>query len=230
MTKKITTGQLVFAAVYNLFWPALLFFLAGDWSWLQGWIFATWYILLAGITMTYLYFKDPELLAERFRRVGTGNQKSWDKYFILAITILFLIWMVVMPLDARRFNWSTGFPRILNFIGVTFLLLSFFFFFRSFKDNTFASPLVRIQEERGQQLVTTGVYGFVRHPMYLGALLMFLGAPFLLASYWGIAVAAVIILLVAFRTVGEERMLMQEFPNYREYKQTVKYRLIPYIW
>jgi protein-S-isoprenylcysteine O-methyltransferase Ste14 len=108
------------------------------------------------------------------------------------------------------------------------LLLSFFFLFRSFSDNTFLSPLVRIQEERKQQLVTTGVYRFVRHPMYLGAILI--GTPFLLGSYYGLALGLIMIVLIAMRTIGEEKMLMKEFRDYEEYKKKVRYRFLPFVW
>jgi protein-S-isoprenylcysteine O-methyltransferase Ste14 len=177
-----------------------------------------------------LYLRDPGLLAERYRKPGTGNQKSWDKMLFALIMTVFLAWVVVIPLDSKRFAWTTQYPVILEYVGGAMLLLSSFFLFRSFTDNTFLSPLVRLQRERQHQLVTTGVYGFVRHPMYLGALLMFLGAPLLMGSYAGIGIGFLMIVLMAVRALGEEKMLADEFEDYAPYKQKVRYRFIPFIW
>jgi protein-S-isoprenylcysteine O-methyltransferase Ste14 len=230
MNRKTSTGQLIFLIVYVMLCSALVLFISGDWLWLEGWIFAGWLVLTVGITATYLYFKDPALLAERFRKTGTGGQMTWDKHVITAIRLIFMASLILMPLDAKRFNWSANFPFFLKLIGIAFLLIASFFLFRSFKDNTFLSPLVRIQTERKQQLVTTGVYGIIRHPMYLGMLLMFIGIPLLLSSYIGLALGLITIVLAAFRAIGEERMLMREFEDYAAYKKKVKFRFIPFIW
>jgi protein-S-isoprenylcysteine O-methyltransferase Ste14 len=109
-------------------------------------------------------------------------------------------------------------------------LPSFFLLYRSYTDNPFVSPLVRIQAERKQRVVSTGVYGFVRHPMYLGAILMMLGVPLLLGSCWGILVGGALTLLLAARIVGEENMLTRELDGYEDYKKKVKYRLVPFVW
>ncbi|WP_081357558.1 methyltransferase family protein [Neomoorella thermoacetica] len=101
---------------------------------------------------------------------------------------------------------------------------------RSYTDNTFVSPLVRIQTERKQQVISTGVYGFVRHPMYLGGVLLFVGTPLLLGSKYGVIIGLLMALLLAGRIIGEERMLANELEGYIEYKKKVKYRLIPYVW
>jgi protein-S-isoprenylcysteine O-methyltransferase Ste14 len=103
-------------------------------------------------------------------------------------------------------------------------------FLRSFTDNPFLSPLVRIQSDRKQSVVSTGVYGFVRHPMYLGATLMFLGAPLLLGSIAGLLVGAILSLLLAGRIAGEEKLLVSELAGYDEYRKKVRYRLLPFIW
>ena len=131
---------------------------------------------------------------------------------------------------ARRFQWTTGFPLWLQVVGVVALMFSAFFIFRSYVDNTFLSPLVRIQTDRKQRVVSTGVYGFVRHPMYLGGALLFIGVPMLLGSAFGLAIGFALLLLVAGRIVGEERLLVQELEGYEEYRTKVKYRLIPLIW
>jgi len=135
-----------------------------------------------------------------------------------------------MPLDAKRYGWTEYFPLWLKFVGGIFLLISFFFFSRSYAENTFVSPLIRIQKERGQQVITTGVYSIVRHPMYLGGALLFIGAPLLLGSLFGIAAGLLVVFLLVGRIIGEEKMLEDELEGYAEYKRKVRYRLIPYIW
>ena len=129
-----------------------------------------------------------------------------------------------------RFDWSPPFPIFIEIVGFIILLGSFYLFFRSYVDNIYLSPLVRVQEDRRQQVVSTGVYGFVRHPMYLGGILMFLGAPLLMGSIIGILVGLVMTALLMVRIVGEEALLTRDLAGYKEYKQKVRYRLFPYIW
>jgi protein-S-isoprenylcysteine O-methyltransferase Ste14 len=225
MEKKV-----VFAFLYILIFPALILLLSGDLFWPAGWIFCIWFILLCYSTILYLYKKDPALLEERYRKPGTGNQEGWDRSVVYWLVIGFTFWIVIMPLDAKRFGWSPVFPLWLNILGGVMLAGSFFLFFRSYTDNTFLSPLVRIQEERKQQVVSTGVYGIVRHPMYLGAILMFAGAPLLLGSWFGLLPGLALSVLLMVRIIKEEEMLARELDGYREYMQKVRYRLVPFLW
>ena len=225
MEKKIA-----FAFLYILVFPVLLLVLSGDATWPEGWIFSIWFLVLCYATILYIYRKDPALLEERYRKPGTGNQETWDRYVVYGLVIGFIVWIVIMPLDARRFGWSPLFPLLLKVVGGAGLAGSFFLFFRSYTDNTFLSPLVRIQEERKQRVVSTGVYGVVRHPMYLGAILMFFGAPLLLGSSWGVIAGLALALLLMARIVMEERMLARELEGYREYMKKVRYRLFPFLW
>ncbi|MGB7789334.1 methyltransferase family protein [Methanoregula sp.] len=222
--------KLVFAFLYVLIFPALILILSGNPFWPAGWIFGAWFILLCYSTILYLYRKDPALLAERFRKPGAGNHVGWDRYVVYGLGLGFALWIVIMPLDAQRFGGSAVFPHGLNILGFVMLAGSFFLFFRSFTDNTFLSPLVRIQEDRGQRVVSTGVYGFVRHPMYLGAILMFIGAPLLLGSGYGALTGIALTALLMARIMKEEEMLDRELEGYREYTGNVRYRLIPFLW
>lgn len=204
--------------------------MAGDARWLEGWLLTVWYVGLCAAVIVWLYRKDPALLAERYRKPGSGGQKGRDQMTVYAIVVGFAAWIVLMPLDAQRFGWTPPFPAGFKAAGGTLLLASAFLLFRSFDDNTFRSPLVRIQSERKQCVVSTGVYGFVRHPMYLGAVLMFVGTPLLLGSAVGLGLAGAMTLLLAFRIIGEERELADELEGYPEYRQKVCYRLLPFVW
>lgn len=219
-----------FAFLYILLFPAFILVLSGDFTWPEGWIFSIWFILLCFVTILYLYRKDPALLAERYKKPGAGNQERWDRYVVYGLLIGFILWIIIMPLDAKRFGWSPVFPLSLKVLGGAGLAGSFFLFFRSYTDNTFLSPLVRIQEDRKQRLVSTGVYGYVRHPMYLGAILMFVGAPLLLGSCYGVLAGLALTILLMARILGEEVMLIRDLEGYREYTQNVRYRLIPFLW
>jgi protein-S-isoprenylcysteine O-methyltransferase Ste14 len=222
--------KIIFAFFCILLFPLLLLLLSGDLTWPEGWIFSIWFIVLCFTTILYLERKDPALLEERYQKPGTGNHEGWDRYVVFGLLFGFILWFFVMPLDAKRFGWSPLFPLWLKFCGGAMLAGSFFLFFRSYTDNTFLSPLIRIQEERKQQVVSTGVYGFVRHPMYLGAILMFFGTPLLLGSSWGVLAGLALTVLLMGRIAGEEAMLTRELEGYQEYTKAVRYRLFPGVW
>jgi protein-S-isoprenylcysteine O-methyltransferase Ste14 len=187
----VSLGRLAGTALMLLVWPGALLALGGDARWAEGWLFAAWFVTLFSTVIGWLYRHDPALLAERYRHTG-GGQHGWDRVVVPALFLGFIAWLVAMPLDARRFHWTHAWPVAVQLAGGALLAPSFLLFFRSFTDNTYLSPLVRIQAERKQHVVSTGVYGFVRHPMYLGAVLMFVGVPLLLGSAYGLALGAVV--------------------------------------
>ncbi|MGB9370623.1 MAG: methyltransferase [Halobacteriota archaeon] len=226
-TSKI---KLFLTFIYVLIFPVALLAISGNWLWPEGWIFSIWFLGLCYLVIFYLYRYSPALLEERYRLPGSGGEKGWDKYFVYILFPSFVLWFVIMPLDAQRFAWTTNFPVWLEPLGLLLLIGSAFFMFRSYKDNAFLSPLVRIQSERDQKVVSTGVYGFVRHPLYLGGLLLFLGAPLLLGSLYGFIIGVYLSILFVVRIMGEEKMLLEELEGYAAYTKRVKHRLIPYVW
>lgn len=229
--KPMTLGSLIGNIVATaIFFPALILLLAGDWSWVEGWIFAIWMVVMIESTTIYLFFKDPALLAERARRPNAENQKGWDKVLIIFILIIAIAWLIILPLDAQRFGWSPEFPLWLNVVGGLLLIPALYFLVKPAIDNTFLSVMVRSQSERKQRVITTGSYGFVRHPLYLGATLMMLGAPLMLSSIYGFAITVFGLLLIAYRIIGEEKMMIEELEGYEDYKKKVKYRLLPFVW
>ncbi len=98
------------AFLYVLIFPALILVLSGDLLWLEGWVFTLWFIVLCYTTILYLYRNDPALLEERYRQPGEGNQKGWDRYVVYGLLVGFILWVVIVPLDAKRFGWSPVFP------------------------------------------------------------------------------------------------------------------------
>ncbi len=222
--------ELILTALYLLLWPALILFLAGDWRWPEGWIFSGWFVSVCASAIAWLYRKDPALLAERYRRPGSGGQSGRDQIMVYLLLVGFIAWIVLLPLDARRFRWTPRLPLAVEAVGGALLALSWLFLFRSFTDNTFLSPLVRVQTEREHRVVSTGVYGVVRHPMYLGAILMFLGAPLLVGAASALLVGVLLSLLLAVRIVDEEKLLVTELAGYDEYRGHVRHRLLPFVW
>jgi len=205
-----------------------LFLAAGTIAWPAGWIdlilLHGWF--LVGIWLLLKY--NPGLLEERIN-LSQSNQKAWDKVFLLLFYLFFFAWLVLMPLDAVRFHWSHV-PLVLQVVGAIALVTSFLLISLTFRENSFLSPTVRVQEERGQTVISTGPYHYVRHPMYAGGLLLFLGTPLLLGSWYGLLLALVFIPAGAVRAVLEERTLRKELPGYDAYTAQVKYRIIPYVW
>lgn len=215
---------------FIIFFPMIIIPLAGNIFWVQGWIWMLWAVIFALVNYSYLYYKNPELLMERLRVKKIDNQKNWDKYFLLVTRIIYLLWLIIMPLDSQRFHLSKPFPLNLEYLGLIFLLISFFVVMKAFIDNPFLSHAVRIQKEKNQQIITSGIYSFVRHPMYLGLLLTLIGSPLFLGSMYGLIIGILFSFAFAIRAIAEEKVLEKEFEDYLEYKKIVKYRLIPFIW
>jgi protein-S-isoprenylcysteine O-methyltransferase Ste14 len=229
-TQQPSKIKLFRTSMSYLLFPVALLATSGNWLWPEGWIFSTWWLGLWFLIMIYLYRYQPALLGERLRLPGSGGGKGWDKYLMYILVTSLVLWFVIMPLDAQRFAWTTNFPVWLEPLGLLLLIGSAFFMFRSYKDNAYLSPLVRIQSERDQKVVSTGVYGFVRHPLYLGDVLLFFGAPLLLGSLYGLIIGIYLSILFVVRIMGEEKMLLEELEGYTAYTKRVKYRLIPRVW
>lgn len=223
---KLLTAQIV--GMFVVF-ALVLFLAAGTVAWLAGWAFL---VLFFGFTITlslWLLRHSPGLLTERMTGIGKSDQKSWDKVFFAAANVIFLAWLALMPLDAVRFRWSQM-PGWLQALGAVLLLCSFYLFFLTFRENAYLSPAVRVQTDRGQTVVSTGPYHYVRHPMYTTALILLIGTTLLLGSWYGLVLVLILAVAIAFRAVQEERTLRAELSGYDEYMTQVRYRLIPYVW
>ena len=219
-------GRIITVLGSTLLFGAILFIAAGRLNWLEAWIFLG--ISLAGILANGLWSirHNPEMLNER-GRIGK-NAKSWDKVIGLFYMLFLLAIYILAGLDAR-FGWSAT-PLWIRILGGVALALSLALTFWVMKVNAFISTFVRIQDERGHTTVSSGPYRFVRHPMYVGILLMSWGTAFLLGSWWAVIPAVLNIVLFFVRTALEDRTLQAELPGYKEYAARVRYRLIPGVW
>jgi protein-S-isoprenylcysteine O-methyltransferase Ste14 len=213
----------------NAFTAAILFVPAGTLAWPGAWIFLAELGGLGTVIALWLARHDPELLRQRMGSFVQREQKSWDQAFAVTFLALWHVWLVVMALDAVRFGWSSV-PRWLQAVGAVGVALCMFLAFLTFRENSYAVPVVRVQRERGQHVISTGPYAYVRHPMYAGAVCLFIGTPLLLGSWIGLAMAVLLVMLLAVRAVLEERTLAEELEGYRDYAARVRYRFVPLVW
>jgi protein-S-isoprenylcysteine O-methyltransferase Ste14 len=225
MNRKALLEVLAEFAVF----AALLFVSAGTLLWPAGWAFIAIFFSFAVAIVLWLARKEPELLQERMSSPMQSGQPLWDKVFVVAVLLLFLTWLIVMPLDAVRFGWSEV-PEWLQILGALGVVLSFYIMFLTFRENAYLALVVKVQEERGQSVVSTGPYRYVRHPMYASMFLFFPAAALLLGSWWGLLLCVVLLGLLVWRIPLEERMLENGLAGYEEYARKVRYRLIPRVW
>jgi protein-S-isoprenylcysteine O-methyltransferase Ste14 len=221
LTLEIAGAFIVYALV--------LFLSAGTVVWPAGWTFLALLFGYAAAQCRWLLRLNPGLLIERMTGIGKAGQPTWDKVFYLLLNVFILAWLVLMALDAVRYRWSQM-PGWLQVLGGILLLAAYYLFFLVFRENPYASPAVRVQQERGQTVVSTGLYHYVRHPMYAAVIPFAAGTALLLGSWYGLLMGLIFVAGVVFRAVQEERTLQAELPGYNEYMARVKYRFIPYVW
>lgn len=211
----VAMGALLFASAGTLYWPS-------------AWVFLATCILLGPLCGWWLYRIDPALLAERLRPVLQKDQPAADKAFMSVFVVAMLAWLALMGIDRRV--QSSDMPVALQAVGFALFLLSTLFTLWVFRENSFAAPVVKLQAERAQRVISTGPYAHVRHPMYSGMVLFFAGVPLLLGSWWGLAMVPILVALFAIRIGIEERTLREGLPGYADYAARVRYRLVPGVW
>jgi protein-S-isoprenylcysteine O-methyltransferase Ste14 len=178
------------------------------------------------IISVYFLQKDLTLIASRLKVGATAEQDPIQQLTQVVISVFFILLLLVSSLD-HHFQWSS-IPPTLSLVGDAFVGLGLLTIFLVFKENTYTSVLVEVKE--GQNIISTGPYSKIRHPMYSGALLMLLFIPLALGSYWGLLAFPPILVAIAVRIKAEEKFLAKSLQGYSEYCQNVRYRLIPYVW
>lgn len=223
MIVKLVLQNLVFVAIMAL----VLFLSAGTLAWASAWAYLAVSLAVGLASGLWLARTDPGLLAERMR-LRAPEQPRADKWFMLVFLVVAVVWFVVIGLDRRL--QASAMPLPLEAVGLALYLASTLFIMWVFRENSFAAPVVKVQAERHHHVVSTGPYAFVRHPMYAGVMLYFIGTPLLIGSWWGLAMMPVFFLAFAIRSRIEERTLMTGLPGYADYARRVRYRMLPGIW
>jgi protein-S-isoprenylcysteine O-methyltransferase Ste14 len=202
----------------------LIFFVpAGTPDYWEAWVYCAVLLVPFLFVLTYLLRKDPELLA---RRIRLNEKESAQRRIIRASGLIFFTGFLIPGLD-HRFGWS-DIPVEAVLAANVLVILGYILVFLVFKENPFASRVVEVEPD--QRVISTGPYAMVRHPMYLGTSIMWLATPIALGSYWALPVFLFLPIVLVYRIMNEEEVLLRELPGYREYIQKVKYRLIPGIW
>lgn len=207
----------------------LLFLAAGTLDWPGAWVFLAEMAGLGLVMGADIGRRDPGLIAERLKPPVQKGQVAADKVLTSALFALMFAWLVVMGLDAVRFGWSFV-PAWVQAVGALSLLVSSWIGYRTMRENSFAAPVVKVQKERGQRVISTGPYALVRHPMYFGSIFFFVGTPLLLGSWWGLVFSAGLMALLCIRIPIEEKALRAQLEGYDDYAARVRYRLIPGLW
>ena len=209
-----------------LFLFALIFVAAGTTHFWQGWLFCLsfWFPTIAiGI---YLIKRDPALLERRMRFGPRAESRPIQKFIVTIIFVMFVT-LVILPALDHRFGWSR-IPAAIVVIANCVIVATFGLFLLVLRENTFAASTIIV--EAGQRVISTGPYGYVRHPMYAGALLLIFAMPIALGSLWGLLVSGIAIPILIARIIDEEHALSAKLVGYDNYRRTVRYRLIPHVW
>ena len=217
----IVTG-LVGLVVFGLmvFWPA------GTFDYWQGWVFIAVFAVSTNLPSLYLLVKNPAALKRRMRAGPAAETRPLQRV-IISIALMSLVAMIVVSALDFRFGWSSV-PAAICIVGDVLVAAGLLFTMLVVIQNGYAAANITV--ESGQELVSTGVYGIVRHPMYLGNIVLLIGIPLALGSFWGLVFSVPGLIVLAVRIVDEEKVLTTELAGYPDYTRQVHYRLVPYVW
>ena len=201
----------------------LIFLPAGDIKFFGGWLFVILLFVPASIMGIVLMIKNPELLK---KRLNSKEKENEQKFVVILSLFMFIAGFVVAGLD-YRFSWLV-LPKWITIVASVVFLLSYILYAEVMRENAYLSRTVEVQEN--QKVIDTGLYGVVRHPMYLATILMFLSVPLILGSLFSFFIFLIYPITIALRIKNEEKVLTEGLSGYKEYKEKVKYRIFPFIW
>jgi protein-S-isoprenylcysteine O-methyltransferase Ste14 len=205
-----------------------LFLFAPIWTfdfW-QGWVYLSVFATSSALITIFLWKKDPKLLERRVNAGPTAEKEKTQKVIQVFASLAFIGLMILPSLD-HRFSWSDV-PVAIVTIGDGLVALGFYIVFMVFKENTFTAATIEIAP--GQTVISTGPYAIVRHPMYVGGLIMLYGTPLALGSWWALLMDIPMTVVIVWRLLDEEHFLANNLSGYDKYCQNVRYRLIPSLW
>ena len=230
MIKKALSPRVIIQVLFFiLLFPLLPLVVSGKWNWLEGWLYAIIYIAGFGISRFLAGRRHPDLIAERARIMDHKDTKPFDRTLAPILSLAGGLQLITAGLDAR-YGWSDGFPPSMKVIALVMILAGYVFGSWALIENRFFSGVVRIQADRGQHVVSSGPYRWVRHPGYAGALLTYLATPLFLDSWWTYLPTLALVVVIIIRTSLEDKTLQAELPSYREYAGHVRFRLVPGLW
>jgi protein-S-isoprenylcysteine O-methyltransferase Ste14 len=227
--KTITPRVIVLMLVVVVGIPFLPLLISRQWDWWEAWIYAFISILGFATSRALAARRHPDLLAERARFLRHEDAKGWDKYLAPIVGLGSGLILIVVGLDAL-YGWSPSFSLPVKMLALFAILAGYVLGTLALMENRFFSGMVRIQTERGHSVVSSGPYGWIRHPGYAGALLTYLATPFFLDSRWALLPAVFITIVLIIRTRLEDKTLQDELEGYRAYAERVRYRLLPGVW
>ena len=211
-------GTLLFIVL--IFWPA------GTFDYWQGWLFLGIFAASTVGFTVYLAIYDRPLL-ERRMKAGPQYEREWSQKIIVSLVFLAFFALMVLPALDHRYAWSPVAPAV-SILGDVLIVLSFLFIFWVTRINRFAASNIRV--EKNQKVIDTGPYAHVRHPMYAGAIWLFVGIPLALGSWRSLAFILPLVPVLLWRLLDEERILRRDLAGYTEYMRRVRARLIPFVW
>jgi protein-S-isoprenylcysteine O-methyltransferase Ste14 len=204
----------------------VLFLPARTLNYWQAWVFILVFLALVTLTGVYFSIKDPALM-ERRKQAGPGAEQSTGQKIMITFAYISLLGVLVFSALDHHFGWS-HMPAAVSILGDGLVVLANVIWFYVQKENTFVGATVRIFE--GQKVISTGPYALVRHPKYVGDLVLIIGTSLALGSWWGLLVLALTLPALAWRILDEEALLKKDLLGYVEYTQKVHFRLVPYLW
>lgn len=202
---------------------ALLFIPAGTLNYPNGWLFISLLFIPMFIVGIILIFKDPDLLK---KRLNAKEEESEQKLVLLVSGLMFISAFIIAGLNFR-FNWSE-LPQIIVIISCIVFLIAYIMYGEVLRENKYLARTVGVQDN--QKVIDSGLYGIVRHPMYTSTILLFLTIPLILGSTYSFVICLIYPVILSFRIRNEEKVLEKELKGYKEYKQKVKYKILPFIW
>jgi protein-S-isoprenylcysteine O-methyltransferase Ste14 len=208
----------------------LLLVPAGTWQWPRAIQFLVVYFIVLSVSIVALGVLAPASLEARLGAPTAKSQPVADRVATALIILAIAAWFVFIPIDVFRLQLLPPMSLGVSVLGAIVAVFGYGVTFAVLLQNAFAAPIVKDQSDRGQQLVDTGLYGFIRHPFYLGMLLMFAGIALWLESYAGVLALIVVFGALVTRVTVEERTLRETLPGYSAYTEQVRYRIIPYVW